>query len=244
MWVRVFAICAIMTRLGGGGLAANRPPQAELLVVDVSPGTSIAVTVSATDPDGDALTFSVLGGPHHGRLQGTAPHLTYIPEPGFVGMDDFTFVVVDPYGALDVGMARLRVTLGITTYWVGPEARSPFSVGPAELATRLANEGVHMWYIFTQTGGPFSAGQEIVVLLSSEGDVGSVTLFQLVEGISPLSVFWSWDPRGWLRVTVPPDPGSYFLTVVKGQQAFSFLVQVKGIPGESPKVAVAGRGER
>ncbi|HEU68862.1 MAG TPA: hypothetical protein ENN53_06595 [Candidatus Acetothermia bacterium] len=234
-----------MAGVGVVGLAGNHPPRAELSVVDVGLGTPTALTLSATDPDGDTLTFSILGGPHHGRLEGTAPQLTYIPEPEFVGTDEFTFAVVDPYGALDVGMVRLRVTPGITTHWVGPEARSAPNVGLAELATRLASERVQTWYIFTQTGGAFSAGQEIPVLLPPQGSVAWVSLSHLEgEGMFLLTARWTWDPRGWLRVTAPAGPGSYFLTVVKGQEAFSFLVSVTGAPSEGIHFVAAGLEEQ
>ncbi len=245
MWIRAFAICAVMAGLGGVGLAGNRTPRAEPLVVDVLPGTPTSLVLSATDPDGDTLTFSILGGPHHGRLEGTGPELIYIPEPGFLGTDEFSFAVVDPYGALDVGMAKLRVAPGITTYWVGPEARSRPNVGLAALATRLASEGVQVWYIFTQVGGPFSAGQEFPVLLPPQGNVVWVSLSRFEgEGTALLPVSWTWDPRGWLRVAAPTGPGSYFLTVVKGQQAFSFLVSVKGVPSEGIHLTSAGLAEQ
>ncbi|MBC7220525.1 Ig-like domain-containing protein [Candidatus Bipolaricaulota bacterium] len=233
-----------MAGLGVVALAGNRAPRAEPLVVDVLPGTPTSLMLPATDPDGDTLIFSILGGLHHGRLEGTGPELTYIPEPGFVGTDGFTFAVADPYGALDVGMVRLRVAPGITTHWIGPEARSMPNVGLADLATRLASEGVQVWYIFTQAGGPFSAGQEFPVLLPLQGSVAWVSLSRFEgEGTALRPASWAWDPRGWLRVTAPTAPGSYFLTVVKGQQAFSFLVSVKGIPSEAIHLASAGLAE-
>ena len=35
--------------------------------------------------DGDELTYTVVTAPAHGTLEGDAPALTYVPEPGFAG---------------------------------------------------------------------------------------------------------------------------------------------------------------
>jgi len=47
------------------------------------------------DPQGYALTFSVLTQPAHGTLSGTAPNLTYKPATNYFGNDSFTFRVND-----------------------------------------------------------------------------------------------------------------------------------------------------
>ncbi len=62
-------------------------PQDTLLPVDL--------TTSATDPDGDALTYLVTVPPANGTLMGDAPNLTYTPNLGFMGEDSFTFTVSD-----------------------------------------------------------------------------------------------------------------------------------------------------
>jgi len=57
--------------------------------------TSVSITLIGSDPDGDLLTYNVVTGPSHGRLSGTAPKLTYTPQPNFNGKDSFTFNVND-----------------------------------------------------------------------------------------------------------------------------------------------------
>jgi len=57
--------------------------------------TPVSITLLGSDPDGDSLTYNVETGPSHGRLSGTAPKLTYTPQPNFNGTDSFTFNVND-----------------------------------------------------------------------------------------------------------------------------------------------------
>ena len=53
------------------------------------------ILLTADDPDGDPLTYTVLRTPTHGKLSGTAPNLIYTPDPNFSWLDSFTFRVSD-----------------------------------------------------------------------------------------------------------------------------------------------------
>jgi len=61
------------------------------------------VTLAGTDPDGDALSFTVVSGPKNGSLVGTGKDLAYVPTVGFKGADSFTFKVGD--GKLEVAQS-------------------------------------------------------------------------------------------------------------------------------------------
>ena len=67
----------------------------------------VAVTLTGSDPEGDALHYTVLAAPAHGTLSGTAPDLTYTPDAGFLGTDTFTFKVND--GQVDSATATVTV---------------------------------------------------------------------------------------------------------------------------------------
>jgi uncharacterized repeat protein (TIGR02543 family) len=58
----------------------------------------IALTLTGSSPR-SAVTFTNVIAPAHGTLSGTAPNLTYTPNPGYTGPDFFTFQVVDSLGA-------------------------------------------------------------------------------------------------------------------------------------------------
>jgi hypothetical protein len=65
--------------------------------------------LTGSDPDGDALTYSVLTPPSHGELAGIAPDLTYTPDLGYEGADSFTFSVND--GTVDSDPATVSITV-------------------------------------------------------------------------------------------------------------------------------------
>ncbi len=71
-----------------------------------------AVTIPATDPDGDPLTFTVEGAPAHGRVEqpgAGGPDRAYVPDPDYSGPDSFTFKAND--GRLDSNVATVHVTV-------------------------------------------------------------------------------------------------------------------------------------
>lgn len=88
----------------------NRPPAASADEVAVDEDTSVRITLGGSDPDGDALTYRVVSGPAHGTLAGTAPDLTYTPDPSFNGTDSFTYTVSDGHLSSAVTTVTLRVS--------------------------------------------------------------------------------------------------------------------------------------
>ncbi|MCP4655849.1 MAG: hypothetical protein GY856_10570 [bacterium] len=77
--------------------------------------TPLALELQAFDPEAHALSWQLVSMPVHGTLIGTAPFLTYLPDPGFTGDDHFTFQVSD--GELVSNQATMTVN--------GPLKHSP-----------------------------------------------------------------------------------------------------------------------
>jgi hypothetical protein len=77
----------------------NDAPVALAQGISTKENTAVAITLSASDVDGDSLTYTVVQGPSHGGLSGTAPNLTYTPALNYNGPDSFTYQVKDPSGA-------------------------------------------------------------------------------------------------------------------------------------------------
>jgi hypothetical protein len=80
--------------------AANATPQAADLAVPVERDTQKEFALVGTDADGDPLTWAVVAGPDNGNLDplsgdDTSWDITFIPNAGFVGEDEFTYTVND-----------------------------------------------------------------------------------------------------------------------------------------------------
>jgi hypothetical protein len=84
----------------------NRSPEAEDQWMFFDEDVATDVALSATDPDGDPLTYTIVTPPSHGTLSGTAPNLVYTPAPDFNGWDYFSFVAGD--GALESNEATMN----------------------------------------------------------------------------------------------------------------------------------------
>jgi len=65
--------------------------------------------LTASDANGDPLTFNVLSNPANGILTGIAPNLTYTPNTSFTGNDSFTFNAND--GTEDSNTATVSITV-------------------------------------------------------------------------------------------------------------------------------------
>ncbi len=75
-------------------------------------------TLSAYDPDGDALRFEIVSYPQNGALKltdATAGGYVYKPNNGYVGSDSFSYVARDKYGNYSAAATvNLKVTLSGT----------------------------------------------------------------------------------------------------------------------------------
>ncbi|MEM1263492.1 MAG: Ig-like domain-containing protein [Pseudomonadota bacterium] len=89
--------------------AVNDAPFADAQMLTTPEGTPRTLTLTGSDIDGDALTFTVTSGPSNGSLSGTAPNLTYTPTSGFSGSDAFTFVAND--GTADSAAATVDIVV-------------------------------------------------------------------------------------------------------------------------------------
>jgi protocatechuate 3,4-dioxygenase beta subunit len=92
----------------------NDAPIAHNQVITTEEDTPVTITLTATDMDGDSLTYYVVTGPLYGSLKGTTPNLTYTPNSEFTGSDNFTFEADD--GILTSNNATISITITEVNY--------------------------------------------------------------------------------------------------------------------------------
>jgi RHS repeat-associated protein len=90
-------------------LPPNKPPQADPQDVQTDEDAAVNITLTATDPNGDPLTFNILDNPDHGTLSGSAPDLLYTPDPNYFGSDAFLFEAHD--GETNSNPATISITV-------------------------------------------------------------------------------------------------------------------------------------
>jgi hypothetical protein len=88
---------------------ANDPPVANNQAVTISKNIAKAITLTASDPNNDPLSYSIVTQLAHGTLTGTAPNLNYNPDTDYVGADSFTFKAND--GIVDSNIATISITV-------------------------------------------------------------------------------------------------------------------------------------
>ena len=85
----------------------QNPPVAVTQSVTTSEDKPVTITLSASDADGDELTYTIVSQPNYGILTGTPPNLIYTPNNKYAGSDTFSFKVND--GTIDSSIATISV---------------------------------------------------------------------------------------------------------------------------------------
>ena len=88
---------------------SNRPPVALAQTRSLPEDSSLALSLSGFDPDGNPLTYSISAPPAHGTLSGTPPNVTYTPAANFDGTDSFLFQVSDAQFTSAPAMVTLQI---------------------------------------------------------------------------------------------------------------------------------------
>jgi VCBS repeat-containing protein len=70
---------------------------------------SVSITLMASEPDREYLTYNIVKGPSYGNLSGKAPKMTYNPASNFNGQDSFTFSINE--GKAGKNEATISVTV-------------------------------------------------------------------------------------------------------------------------------------
>ena len=165
----------------------NNPPVADDLSVTTDEDTSVDITLTGSDPEGDELTYEVTSDPSNGSLTGDAPNITYIPNADYNGSDSFTFSVSD-------GELSDEGTVSITVNAVND---------PPEL-TAIDNQSMEEDGIlsFALSSSDIDGGEPSYSASSDEPNVSAV-----VDG-NELTLTPVPDWNGTANITVTVDDGS------------------------------------
>jgi hypothetical protein len=124
----------------------NTPPVAADQEVNTLEDTGVGITLSASDADGDVLTYEALTPPAHGSLSGSPPDLIYTPVLHYSGRDSFTFRAND--GLADSNIATVSITVfhpspSLSCLWPPNHAFEDITVGiPADPSASIVIAGV------------------------------------------------------------------------------------------------------
>ena len=88
---------------------APQPPTVNNLSITTNEDTPTTFTMTGTDPEGAALTFSVSTQPQNGTVTSSGAAGTYTPNENFNGTDTFAYIASD--GALSSAIGLVTVTV-------------------------------------------------------------------------------------------------------------------------------------
>ncbi|MFT4605892.1 MAG: hypothetical protein ACI9W4_002637, partial [Rhodothermales bacterium] len=153
--------------------AGNTAPTANNVSATVLEDGSGLVTLTGSDTENDALTFSVVAAPTNGTLSGTGSALTYTPNGDYFGADSFTYTAND--GALTSAEATASLTV------TGVNDAPSFTAGADQsVADSDGAQSVAGWATGLNMGATNESGQVLSFTVTSD----QAGLFSAVPAIS------------------------------------------------------------
>lgn len=156
-------------------------PIAQATNATVEENSSVDITLTGIDQQGDSLSFAIASGPSNGSLGGITPlglytaRVTYTPDPGYEGADLFTFTVSDD------SLTSTPATVGVSVTAL-PDS-PPIVVGaPVEAFTTHTNVPLQVAAVRSENPALFLTGTLLDNFIDLDADgltasleAGSVT---------------------------------------------------------------------
>ena len=145
--------------------SADLPPVVTNSTLTTPGNVPLAVTLQATDPENNPISFAIVTVPQHGAVQNfnaTTGSFTYLPDNGYVGADTIT------YSATDTKLAQSEATLTINITAV---AQPP--VASTETASAIAGQPVTITLSGYDVQTP---ANQLVLAIASQPTHGTVTV--------------------------------------------------------------------
>ena len=128
---------AAATPTPGAGPPNRAPSTVATTAATTDEDTAVTVPLTATDPDGDPLTWQLTGGPGHGTATVAGSSLVYTPGQDYAGPDEVGLLVTDGRG----GTATATVTLTVRPVDDRPVAAPVSAATPRDTPTTVALVG-------------------------------------------------------------------------------------------------------
>ncbi len=160
----------------------NDTPTADSQAVALNEDTVANLTLTGSDLDGDALSFSIVTPPAHGVLSGVVPNLVYTPAANYFGPDSFTFKVND--NTVDSAIATVSIM-------VNPVNDAP--VAQADSITINEDSGANAINVLANDSFAPDAPETLVVIGVTPGAYGTVTFTAAGVSYAPAPDFYGSD---------------------------------------------------
>jgi hypothetical protein len=166
---------------------SNRNPVASDQSVSTAAGVPVSMTLQASDPDGNALTFRIVSQPLYGTVSLTGRTATYFPFAGFTGNDRFTFAAWD--GSIDSNLASVSMAVNAQVCTLTTTAAAPVSATAGQAVTFTstatpANCAGAVTYAWTfGDGTPGATSQNVTHTYASAGTF-SWTMTASADGVA------------------------------------------------------------
>jgi hypothetical protein len=160
-------------------ITCNTPPVANDAAASTNEDTTVTITLSGSDADGDSLTFSIVSGPANGTLGPIVPTgpttatVDYSPNLNFNGADAFVYQANDGNGGTD------NATVTITVVAVNDPPT--FLAGPTVIV--LEDSGAQTypnWATSISPGPANEAGQTVTFTVTNDNP----SLFSVQPAVS------------------------------------------------------------